>query len=171
MPDLPLPVLISLRSYSGHPDLLSHIVPGRPVRCVRCVCLALSVSVASKDSCQLDNYAIHSGLVWSFLDISRSAVLARSLMIEYYLSTLEHLNAIVRYLPNLHHLEFVLIDSPPPMPVIAIREPLGIATTLLSPWEDVDLASYLFHTCGTMGVRRIVILFLHLRNPSQVVLS
>jgi len=81
-------------------------------------------------------------------------------MIEYYLPTLEHLIAIMRYLPDLHHLEYMLIDSPPSTPVIAIREPLGIATTLLYPREDVDLASYLFYTCGTMGVRRIVTLYI-----------
>ena len=158
MPDLPLPALVSLRSYNGHPDLLSHIVPGRPVDCV---CLALSAGAASKDSCQLDNYAIHSRLVWSFLDISRSAAPVRSLTIEYYLPTLEHLTAIVHYLPDLHHLEFVLIDSPPSTPVIDVREPLGIATTPLSPREDVELVSNLFYTCGTMGVRQIVTLFLH----------
>jgi len=148
MPDLPLPALISLWSYNGHPDLLSHVVLGGPVDCV---CLALSAGAASKDSCPLDNYAIHSRLVWSFLDVSRSVVLVRSL-IEYYLPTLGYLTAIVRYLLDLHHLEFVLIDSPPSTPVIAIREPLRIATTLLSPREDIDLASYRFYTCGTMEV-------------------
>ncbi|KAG0706968.1 hypothetical protein DFH29DRAFT_899398 [Suillus ampliporus] len=109
-PPHPLPALSSLQSYDGYPHLLSHIVPGRPVDCV---CLVLLM--VTKEDDQPDDYAIHTELVLTMRDISRSAVPVRRLAIEYFLPTLGNLTAIANYLPDLHRLDLGLISGPPPL--------------------------------------------------------
>jgi hypothetical protein len=114
-PPHPLPALSSLRSYDGYPNLLSYIVPGRPVDCV---CLVLMMVTADDDH---PDYAIHTELISIVRDISRSTVPVRKLAIEYFLPTLDNLAAIAKHLPDLHHLDLGLISGPPPLtPVSAV---------------------------------------------------
>ncbi|KAG2050129.1 hypothetical protein BDR06DRAFT_660036 [Suillus hirtellus] len=108
-PPHPLPPLSSLRSYDGYPNLLSYIVPGRPVDCV---CLVLMMVTTDDDR---PDYAIHTELVSTVRDISRSTVPVRKLAIEYFLPTLDNLAAIAKHLPDLHRLDLGLISGPPPL--------------------------------------------------------
>lgn len=118
-PPHPLPALSSLRSYDGYPNLLSYIVPGRPVDCV---CLVLMMITTNDDQ---PGYAIHSDLVSTVRDISLSAIPVRKLAIEYFLPTLDNLAAIAKHLPDLHYLALGLISGPPPLTpedIIALSE-------------------------------------------------
>ncbi|KAG1856996.1 hypothetical protein DFJ58DRAFT_783979 [Suillus subalutaceus] len=113
-PPHPLPALSFLRSYDGYPNLLSYIVPGRPVDCV---CLVLMMVTTNDDQ---PGYAIHSDLVSTVRDISLSAVPVRKLAIEYFLPTLDNLAAIAKHLPHLHHLDLGLISGPPPLTPVSV---------------------------------------------------
>ncbi|OJA19468.1 hypothetical protein AZE42_04914, partial [Rhizopogon vesiculosus] len=128
-PDYPLPAMSYLRSYNGYPHFLSHVVPGRPVDRV---CLVLLEITTSKEDGQTDDYTIHTDLVSNLLDISRSTVPVRSLKIEYFQPTLQHLTAIAKYLPDLYCLDLVLISAPSSL----IPEDLIIS----SSFEDLDCA-------------------------------
>ncbi|KAG1734894.1 uncharacterized protein EDB91DRAFT_575766 [Suillus paluster] len=140
IPPHPLPALSSLRSYDGYPHLLSHIVPGRPVDCV---CLVLLM--VTKDVDQPDDYAIHTELVSTVRDISRSAVLVRRLAIEYFLPTLDNLTTIANHLPDLHRLDLGLISGPPPL----TPEEIFILSRSSSE-TDLKCASDPLDTVGTM---------------------
>jgi hypothetical protein len=107
-PDRPLPALSSFRSYCGYPDLLSHIVPGRPVDSVT---LVLRVATTPEDGGLTDAYAIHIDLIPTLLDISRSAVPVRSLRIECFLPTLYRLTTIANRLPRLRRLDLKIITA------------------------------------------------------------
>lgn len=113
-PPRPLPALSSLRSYDGYPNLLSHIVPGRPIDCV---CLVLMMVTADDDH---PDYVIHTELVSIVRDISHSIVPVRRLAIEYFLPTIENLSAIAKHLPDLHRLDLGLISGPPPLTPVSI---------------------------------------------------
>ncbi|KAG2119314.1 hypothetical protein DEU56DRAFT_136884 [Suillus clintonianus] len=118
-PPHPLPALSSLRSYDGYPNLLSHIVPGRSVDCI---CLVLMMVTTDDDQ---PDYAIHTELVSTMRNISRSTVPVRKLAIEYFLPTLDNLAVIAKELPDLHRLDLGLISGPPPLTpeeVIALSE-------------------------------------------------
>lgn len=105
----PLPALSSLRSYDGYPNLLSYIVPGRPVDCV---CLVLMTVTTDDDQ---SDYPLHTELVSIVRNISHSAVPVRKLAIEYFLPTFDNLTTIAKHLPDLHRLDLGLISGPPPL--------------------------------------------------------
>ncbi|KIK36817.1 hypothetical protein CY34DRAFT_810937 [Suillus luteus UH-Slu-Lm8-n1] len=119
-PPHPLPALSSLRSYDGYPNLISHIVPGRPIDCV---CLVLMMVTADDED--HPDYIIHTELVSIVRDISHSIVPVRKLAIEYFLPTIENLSTIAKHLPDLHRLDLGLISGPPPLTpeeIIALSE-------------------------------------------------
>ncbi|KAG1772521.1 hypothetical protein EV702DRAFT_1134397 [Suillus placidus] len=134
-PPHPLPALSSLRSYDGYPNLLSYIVPGRPVDCV---CLVLMMVTTDGDQ---PDYAIHTELVSTVRDISRSAVPVKKLAIEYFLPTLDNLAAIAKHLPDLHRLDLGLISGPPPLTpeeIIALSESSSEFDYAGDPLDTVD---------------------------------
>ncbi|KAG2132313.1 uncharacterized protein EDB93DRAFT_1177127 [Suillus bovinus] len=118
-PPHPLPALSSLQSYDGYPNLLSYIVPGRPVDCVCLVLMMVTTDVNQP------GYVIHTELVSTVRDISRSTIPVRRLAIEYFLPTSSNLAAIAKHLPDLHRLDLGLISGPPPLTpeeIIALSE-------------------------------------------------
>ena len=106
IPSHPLPALPSFRSYDGHPQLISHIVPGRPVDNVGFV-LGVSVDDQSRD-CDTNDY--FASVV---LDISRSSVPVTTLRIQYFMPTLYRLTTIANHLPDLQLLDLNLISVSP----------------------------------------------------------
>ncbi|KAG1743841.1 hypothetical protein EDB19DRAFT_542574 [Suillus lakei] len=152
-PSHPLPALSSLRSYDGYPNLLSYIVPGRPVDCV---CLVLMVVTTDGDQ---QDYAIHTELVSTVHDISRSIVPVRKLAIEYFLPTVDNLVAIAKHLPDLYRLDLGLISGPPPLTPGEI-----IALSESGSEFDLNYASDPLDTVDTVQVRRIATMTLPSRN-------
>ncbi|KAG2346222.1 hypothetical protein BDR05DRAFT_70197 [Suillus weaverae] len=175
-----LPALSSLRSYDGYPNLLSYIVPGRPVDCV---CLVLMMVTTDGDQ---PDYAIHTELVSTVRDISRSTVPVKKLAIEYFLPTLDNLAAIARHLPDLHRLDLGLISGPPPLTPVSAVFPFMLCSFVnapLSPQEeiialsesssefDLNHAGDPLDTVDTMQVRRIATKIMPSRNSFQGLLS
>jgi hypothetical protein len=107
-PDRPLPALSLFRSYCGYPDLLSYIVPGRPVDSVT---LVLRVATTPEDGGLTNAYAIHTDVIPTLIDISRSVVPVRSLRIECFLPTLYRLTTIANRLPGLRRLDLKIITA------------------------------------------------------------
>ncbi|KAJ8587046.1 hypothetical protein M405DRAFT_327113 [Rhizopogon salebrosus TDB-379] len=107
IPSHPLPALPSFRSYDGHPQLISHIVPGRPVDNV-CFVLGVSVDDQSRDCDTNHDFAS------VVLDISRSSVPVTTLRIQYFMPTLYRLTTIADHLPDLQLLDLNLIPISPP---------------------------------------------------------
>jgi hypothetical protein len=141
-PDRPLPALSFFRSYYGYPDLLSHIVPGRPVDCVSLVLRVPTPS--SENGSHTDDYAIHVNVIPTLLDISRSAVPVRTLRIEYFLPTLYRLTTIAKHLRDLHHLDLELISASSQL--LAVSDMLTcvlcrLVDTLLFPQENITTPS------------------------------
>ncbi|KAG2106162.1 uncharacterized protein F5147DRAFT_701254 [Suillus discolor] len=179
-PPHPLPPLSSLRSYDGYPNLLSYIVPGRPVDCV---CLVLMMVTTDDDQ---PDYAIHTELVSTVRDISRSTVPVRKLAIEYFLPTLDNLAAIAKHLPDLHRLDLGLISGPPPLTPVSVIFAFILCNFVhasLSPQEEIitlsesssefglDYTSEPLDTVDTMQVRRIADKAMLQRKSFQGLLS
>ncbi|KAJ8589216.1 hypothetical protein M405DRAFT_933600 [Rhizopogon salebrosus TDB-379] len=106
IPSHPLPALPSFQSYDGHPQLISHIVPGRPVENVRLV------HKVSRDG-QLCDGDTSSDFASVVLDISRSSVPVTTLRIQYFMPTLSRLATIADHLPDLHLLDLNLVSVSP----------------------------------------------------------
>jgi hypothetical protein len=112
IPSHPLPALSSFQSYDGHPQLISHIVPGRPVETVRLV------PKVSRDG-QLCDGDTSSDFASVVLDISRSSVPVTTLRIQYFMPTLSRLATIADHLPDLHLLDLNLVPISPPHTLVS----------------------------------------------------
>lgn len=161
-PPRPLPALSSLRSYDGYPNLLSHIVPGRPIDCV---CLVLMMVTADDDH---PDYVIHTELVSIVRNISHSIVPVRRLAIEYFLPTIENLSAIAKHLPDLHRLDLGLISGPPPL---TPEEIIALSESSSESEFDLNYAGDPLDTVDTMQVRRIATKAIPSRISFQGLLS
>ncbi|KAJ8586483.1 hypothetical protein M405DRAFT_935344 [Rhizopogon salebrosus TDB-379] len=141
IPSHPLPALSSFQSYDGHPQLISHIVPGRPVETVRLV------PKVSRDG-QLCDGDTSSDFASVVLDISRSSVPVTTLRIQYFMPTLSRLATIADHLPDLHLLDLNLVPISPPHTLEDMNTPSDTSFDIYldrygDPLGRVDTVHYL----------------------------